>query len=84
MEDCCKNGGLSMQQPGVLNAPQQVGMGGDLAASEVSILRKSIEEFNKQASKQTQEMIHLTYVIAALTAIMTIFVGVQIYLALTH
>jgi predicted lysophospholipase L1 biosynthesis ABC-type transport system permease subunit len=57
------------------------GIGGDLAAGEVFRLRQSIEEFNKQASKQTQQMLRLTRVIAVLTAIMTVAVVVQIYLA---
>lgn len=60
----------------------QVGMSGDLAASETFALRKAIEEFNKQASKQTQQMLRMTNVIARMTGVMTIGVLVQIYLAL--
>lgn len=62
--------------------PSQVGISGNQAASEVDLLRKSIEEFNDQASKQTKQMLRLTRVMAWLTAIMTVFVGVQVYLAI--
>ena len=62
----------------------QVGIGDDLAASETLALRKTIEEFNKQASKQTQQMLRLTHVIAWLTGVMTIGVLVQIYLAIVR
>lgn len=68
---------MQLQQP-------QVGGGGDLAARETFELRKSIEEFNKQASKQTQQMIFLTWAIAVLTLIMTGAVFFQIYLAIVQ
>jgi hypothetical protein len=60
----------------------QVGMPSSQAASEVSSLRKSMDEFNNQASKQTKQILQLTRVLAALTAIMTVLVGVQVYLAI--
>ncbi len=63
---------------------EQVGMSSDQAAGEVFRLRQSIEEFNKQASKQTQQMLNLTRVIAVLTGIMAVLVVFQIYLAITH
>lgn len=62
----------------------QVGIGGDEAAREMFALRKTIEEFNKQASKQTEKMIRLTHVIAWLTGVMTVAVFVQIYLAIVR
>ena len=62
----------------------QLGMSNDLAASETFALRKAIEEFNKQTSKQTQQMLRMTQVIAWLTGVMTIGVFVQIYLAIVH
>jgi hypothetical protein len=62
--------------------PSQVGISGDQAASEVNRLRKSVEEFSNQASKQTKQMVKLTRVLAWLTAIMMVLVGVQIYLAI--
>lgn len=68
----------------MIDIPKQVGIGVDLSAKETFELRKSIEEFNKHASKQTQQMLHLTYAIAVLTGIMTVLVGVQIYLAVIH
>ncbi len=70
---------------------QEVGIGGDLAAGEVFRLRQSIEEFNMQASAQTQQMLRMTqrmfylnWTIAGLTIIMTVLVGVQVYLAIIH
>jgi hypothetical protein len=60
----------------------QVGISGDLAASEVSLLRKSVEEFSLQASKQTKQMLKLSQILAWLTAIMTVLVGIQLYLAI--
>ena len=60
------------------------GMPLDTAGRETVGLLKSIEEFNRQSSKQTQQMIYLTRVIAVLTVVMTILIGVQIYLAIVH
>ena len=62
----------------------QAGVSGDAAASETFALRKAIEEFNKQASNQTQQMLRMTNVIAWLTGVMTIGVLVQIYLAIVR
>jgi hypothetical protein len=62
--------------------PSQVGISGDLAASEVSQLRKSVGEFSDQASKQTKQMLQLTRVLTWLTGIMTLLVVVQICLAI--
>ncbi len=62
----------------------QQGMGGDLAANEVAALRKVIELFNEQASKQTQQMLNLTKAIAILTFVMTVGLIVQIWLAVRH
>jgi len=44
-------------------------------------LRKVIIEFNEQSSKQTRQLMVLTWVIAGLTFIMTVGVGVQIWYA---
>lgn len=60
----------------------QAGISLDLAANEVFALRNSIEEFNKQTNKQTQQMLRLTRVIAWLTGVMTIGVIAQIYLVI--
>jgi hypothetical protein len=57
--------------------PSQVGMHGDLAASEVAILRKSIEDFDCQASAQTKQIIKFTKVLIWLTTIMTVLASVQ-------
>ncbi len=54
------------------------------AAYEIIALRNSIEEFNKQASKQTQQMLRLTHVIALLTGVMLLGVIVQICLVINH
>jgi uncharacterized protein with von Willebrand factor type A (vWA) domain len=54
------------------------------AAYEIIALRNSIEEFNKQASKQTQQMLRLTHVIAWLTGVMLLGVIVQICLVINH
>jgi hypothetical protein len=58
---------------------QQEGISADLAATETLALRKAIEEFNKQSSDQTKQMLCLTRVIAWLTAVMTIVSVFQIY-----
>jgi hypothetical protein len=52
-------------------------MHGDLAASEVAILRKSIEDFDCQASAQTKQIIKFTKVLIWLTTIMTVLASVQ-------
>lgn len=44
-------------------------------------LHETIKQFNDATTKQTRQMLILTWVIAILTAIMAIGVGVQIYLA---
>jgi hypothetical protein len=44
-------------------------------------LESTIREFNASAERQTRQMLRLTWVIAALTAVMTVGVVVQIYLA---
>lgn len=62
--------------------PNQAGISSDLAASEVDRLRKSLEEFAQKASEQTNQMLRLTRVLAWLTAIMTVLIVVQIYLAI--
>lgn len=63
--------------------PNQTGISSDQAASEVLSLHKSVEEFSKQASRQTKKMICLTRVLAWLTAIMTVLVGLQVYLTIS-
>lgn len=60
----------------------QVGIPSNQAASEVDRLRRSLEEFAKKAGEQTKQMLYLTRVLAGLTAIMTVLVGVQIYLTI--
>jgi hypothetical protein len=62
----------------------QSGTSSDLAAQEILALRNSIEEFNKQTNKQTQQMLRLTHVIAWLTGVMTLGVIVQIYFLIIH
>jgi len=49
--------------------------------SSVDSLHSSIKEFNKQTANQNKRMLQLTLVIAVLTLVMTVAVGVQIYLA---
>lgn len=49
-------------------------------SAEVRRLRESIENFQKSTDSQTRKMIVLTYVIVALTSVMVIEVGLQIYL----
>ncbi len=60
----------------------QVGISSNQAASEVDRLHKSLEEFAKKAGEQTNQMLRLTRVLAWLTTIMTVLVGVQVYLAI--
>ncbi len=45
-------------------------------------LHETIREFNEATTRQTKHLIVLTYVIAILTLVMTVGVGVQIWLAL--
>ncbi len=45
-------------------------------------LQKTIEEFNRRASKQTRWLLILTVVLTFLTTVMTVLVGWQIYLQL--
>jgi Mg2+ and Co2+ transporter CorA len=61
--------------------PSQVGIG-DSAATEVNRLRESVDEFSRQANKQTNQMLKLTRILAWLTAMMTVLVGAQLYLAI--
>lgn len=63
---------------------------GIMGANETKNLHKSIVDFNEQSSKQTEQMLQLsnrmlrlTRVITFLTLIMTIGVGIQIYLTIT-
>ena len=63
-------------------------IGGHISAMATEKLHESIKEFNVQSSKQTEEVIRLTQqmlwltrIIALLTLVMAIGVGVQIYLA---
>lgn len=44
-------------------------------------LHETIRQFNETTTKQTRQLLILTWVIAVLTTIMTIGVGLQIYLA---
>jgi hypothetical protein len=62
----------------------QVGLGPLTSAPEVIKLRESIEEFNREANKQSRTMINLTWAILALTLVMTALVGWQIYLVLSR
>jgi hypothetical protein len=43
-------------------------------------LHETIKEFNKQSEKHTAQMLRLTRVIAVLTLVMAVLVGVQIVL----
>jgi hypothetical protein len=56
-----------------------IGMDSDVTAKEVYSLRKSIEECGKQCCKQNQQILRLAYVIAGLTGVITILVGLQFY-----
>lgn len=46
-------------------------------------LEQTIREFNAQSSRQTRQLLVLTWVIAALTFVMTIGVAMQIYISLS-
>jgi hypothetical protein len=46
-------------------------------------LRESIEQFNAKTGRQTRWLLRLTWVIAFLTLVMAIGLGVQIYMALS-
>jgi hypothetical protein len=50
-------------------------------ADATNALHKSIREFNESTAKQTRQLVFLTWVIALLTLVMTVGVGVQIWIA---
>jgi hypothetical protein len=48
----------------------------------ISALHETIRAYQKESSRQTAQMIRVTWAIAVLTFVMLIAVGAQIYLAL--
>jgi len=55
---------------------------GELSGSDATnALHETIRRFNEQSQKQTQQMVTLTKVIAALTAVLLVGVVVQIFVA---
>ena len=54
----------------------------ELTRRRLETLQTTIRIFNEKTSKETREMLFLTYFIAFLTAIMVIGLCIQIYLAL--
>jgi hypothetical protein len=46
-------------------------------------LAAMLKEFNEQSSRQTERMLQLTWAILAMTATMSVAVGVQIWLAVS-
>ncbi|MEO7841807.1 MAG: hypothetical protein ABIU06_20890 [Anaerolineales bacterium] len=52
-------------------------------SDSIDELHKTIREFNEASSKQTKQLIILTWVIAVLTILMLIGLVIQIYLAIT-
>jgi len=46
-------------------------------------LEETIKKFNEETSRQTRQLLILTWVIAILTFVMTVGVGLQIYLAIS-
>ena len=58
---------------------------GELSGSDATDrLRETVEKFNQEASRQTQKMIILTWVIAGLTAVLFVGLCVQIWLDLSR
>jgi len=57
-------------------------VGAVIVTTAINALRKSIDKFNEQTVKQNRRMLQLTVAIVVLTAVMTVAVGFQIYLAL--
>ena len=53
-----------------------------MVSGNVGRLHETIKEFNKQSQKHTTQMLWLTWVIAGLTLVMAVLVGVQIALML--
>jgi hypothetical protein len=45
-------------------------------------LKATIRQFNQQSDRQTQTMLRLTWAMLGLTVVMTVAVGVQIWLTL--
>ncbi len=56
----------------------------NLIKQEINEFRSSIENFNSKTTVQNKRMLQLTYVIAALTFVMSIAVGTQIYLSIKN
>ena len=57
---------------------------GQLSGSDATnALRESIERFNAKTARQTTWLLRLTWAIAALTLVMAIGVGVQIFTAMS-
>ena len=54
----------------------------ELTRRSIRKLEKTIQQYNKQTSKQTQKMIRLTWGIVGLTVVMVIGLVIQIILAL--
>ena len=52
-------------------------------SDSIEELHKTIKEFNEASSKQTKQLIILTWAIAVLTILMLIGLVIQIYLAVT-
>jgi hypothetical protein len=56
---------------------------GEFSGSDATkALQASIEKHQAESSRQTKQMIWLTWVIAALTVVMAVGVAVQIYLTI--
>jgi len=54
----------------------------ELTRRSIRKLEKTIQQYNKQTSKQTQKMIRLTWGIVGLTVVMVVGLVIQIILAL--
>src|SRR6266478_9228180 len=56
-------------------------LGQSSGSDATNALRESIEQFNAKTARQTAWLLRLTWTLAALTLVMAIGVGVQVYIA---
>jgi hypothetical protein len=59
-----------------------VSLGTSSGSNATDRLRQTIQEFTDASSRQTRRLVQPTWVIAILTFVMTVGIGVQIWLAL--
>jgi len=62
--------------------PGNIPLGQWSGSDATNALHETIRQYQEQSSKQTKQMLRLTWAIVVLTFVMLLGLGVQIYLAL--